>query len=141
MSDKYLWLSTDNKITSLLCNFFESKTTNILCNEQMTGEVSGILGSDAMLAGVYQCFGSVCHLQLQGLVVSQTLLTIYQSARHHIPQEWNRHPYCCENLKCRTSGQFSSIDTVMYVFSAEAANVLMQSEERNKHRVQNLVGS
>jgi len=90
MSNKYLWLSKDGKMTSLLCNFFESKTTNSLCNEEMTGEDSGLLGSDAMLAGIYRRFGRVCHLQLQGLAVSQTLLTIYQSARHHSPQEWIR---------------------------------------------------
>jgi len=29
----------------------------------------------------------------------------------------------------------------MYIFSAEAANVLMQPEERNKHCSQNLMGS
>jgi len=122
---------TGGRMTSLICNFFESKTANSLCDKQMTGEDSDLLGSDAMLAGVYRRFGRVCHLQLQGLAVSQTLLTIYQSARHHIPQEWNLRQYCCENLKSRTSGQFIFIDKIMCVLSAEAANVLMQPEERN----------
>jgi hypothetical protein len=86
-------------MTSLLRNFFESKTINSIANEQLTGEDSGLLGSDAMLTGVYRRFGGVCCLQLQGLAVSQTLLTIYQMAWHHNPQELNLHQYCCENLK------------------------------------------
>ena len=76
------------------------------------------------LVSIYRRFGVVFHLKLQGLTVSQTLLTIYQSAWHHIPQEWNLHQHCCENLKSWTSGQSVFSGTIMYAFSAKVANVL-----------------
>lgn len=76
------------------------------------------------LVSIYRRFGVVFHLQLQGLTVSQTLLTIYQSTWHHIPQEWNLHQHCCENLKSWTSGRSVFSDTIMYAFSAKVANVL-----------------
>jgi len=87
----------------------------------MTGEDSGLLGSDAMLTGVYRRFGEMCCLQLQGLAVSQTLLTLYQSAWHYIPQELNLHQYCCEKLK------ISDIRTVYFHWHN---NVFMYSVQK-----------
>lgn len=80
--------------------------------------------------GNYRRFGEICRLRLQGLTawekfsmyltnpswntwtlkleagrLSETSATTSQSARHHIPEDWNFHQYCYEIFKCRVSSK------------------------------------